>query len=192
MLGMAKRTTGSKKVKVISSKLVYKGPVFTAYTDIVREGPHTGQRDVIRHTGSVVVLALDRPKRGEPRVLLCRQYRYAAAQSMWELPAGRIDKGENKLAAAKRELIEETGVRARRWQRMFQFYASPGFLDETMDVYLAQGLTLGEATPEEDEQIRIRFFPLSQAVKMVLTGKINDAKTMAGVLWIERQMRVRK
>lgn len=185
MLGMAKRTTGGRNVKVISSKLVYKGPVFTVHTDIVREGPHTGQRDVIRHSGSVVVLALDRPKRGEPRVLLCRQYRYAAAQSMWELPAGRIDKGENRLAAAKRELIEETGVRAKRWQRMCQFYASPGFLDETMDIYLAEGLTLGEATPEEDEQISIRFFPLSEAVQMVLSGRIKDAKTMTGVLWVE-------
>jgi ADP-ribose pyrophosphatase len=177
------KTTG---IEVISSKLIYKGPAFSVFTDIVREGEHTGQRDVVRHTGSVVIMAIDEPrtKREEAMVLLVRQYRYAANQYLWELPAGRIDAGEDKLAAAKRELMEETGVRAKKWKRIYYFYASPGFLDERMDVYLARELTLGVAQPEEDEQISLRFFPLSEALGMVATNKIRDAKTMTGLLWM--------
>jgi ADP-ribose pyrophosphatase len=187
---MAKRKASSRKkssgIEVISSKLIYKGPAFSVFSDIVREGEHTGQRDVVRHTGSVVIMAVEEPrtKRDDPQVLLVRQYRYAAGKYLWELPAGRIDAGENKLAAAKRELLEETGVRAKNWKRLYQFYASPGFLDETMDVYLARGLTIGEAQPEEDEQITQRFFPLPEALGMVVNNKIYDAKTMTGLLWM--------
>ncbi|MCU1287270.1 MAG: ADP-ribose pyrophosphatase, partial [Acidobacteriales bacterium] len=177
------RTTG---IELISSKKIYQGPAFSVFKDIVREGAHTGQRDVVRHTGSVVILVVDEPltKRSDAQVLLIRQYRYAAGQYMWELPAGRIDAGENKLAAAKRELLEETGVIAKKWTRIFQFYASPGFLDETMDVFLARGLTLGKAQPEEDEQISLRFFPLPEALGMVASNKIRDAKTMTALLWM--------
>ena len=178
------KSAGKANIKVISSKLVYKGPVFTVFSDRVREGAHTGQRDVIRHSGSVVMMAVDEPANSEPLVLLVRQYRYATDQRMWELPAGRINEGENKLAAAKRELLEETGVTAKKWKRLFRFYASPGFLDETMDVYLARNLTRGVAQPEEDEQISVRFFPLPTALKMVHSGLIPDAKTISGLLWL--------
>jgi ADP-ribose pyrophosphatase len=196
MLHMAKRTksktakspksNSDTKIELISTKKIYNGPAFSVFSDVVREGEFTGQRDVVRHTGSVVVMAVDEPrsKRDEARVLLVRQYRYAAGQYLWELPAGRIDKGENKLAAAKRELLEETGVKAKKWKRLFQFYASPGFLDETMDVYLARDLTLGVAQPEEDEQISLRFYLLSEALGMVVSNKIRDAKTMTSLLWM--------
>ena len=110
------------------------------------------RRDVVRHTGSAVILAVDDTGPG-PRVLLERQYRYAADDYLWELPAGRVDAGEKALAGAKRELLEETGYRASRWKQALFFYPSPGFLDETMTVYLATGLTAGEAQPEEDESI---------------------------------------
>jgi ADP-ribose pyrophosphatase len=183
---MPKGKKKSGRARVLSSKTVYRGPVFSVTTDYVSEpgGDKPQRRDMVRHQGSVVVLAMDEG-RSEPRVLLARQYRHAANANLWELPAGRIDGGESELAAAKRELREETGYSARQWKRAFRYYASPGFLDETMALYLARGLEQGEAEPEEDEVISKRLFPLSAVVRMALNGKIQDGKTIAGVLWLD-------
>ena len=171
-------------LKVLSSKPVYNGKVFQVTSDKVQEPSGiTAQRDIVRHSGSVVVLAVD-DSGDEPRVLLERQYRYAARDYLWELPAGRIDPGEQALTAAKRELREETGYRARQWKRALFFYSSPGFLDETMAIYLARGLRAGEAQPEADEAIECGLLSLSKALAMVLAGEIRDAKTIAGVLWL--------
>jgi ADP-ribose pyrophosphatase len=157
-------------------------------TDEVQEpGNVRARRDVIRHAGSIVILLLDESGR-TPRVLLERQFRYAAGIRMWELPAGRVDEGEKDLAAAKRELIEETGYTASSWERALYFFVSPGFLDESMTVFLARGLKKGIAQPEEDERIAVRFFPLKQAVHMAMSGKIVDAKTIASLLWIEKKL----
>jgi ADP-ribose pyrophosphatase len=182
----------SKKARVISSRIAYKGPLFSVTTDDVKEpdGVHT-RRDVVRHSGSIVVLAIDGPA-SDPQVLLERQYRHAAGQTMWELCAGRIDDGEKELPAAKRELLEETGYTARRWKKILYFYVSPGFLDETMTIYLAQDLKAGIAQPEEDERILTRFFPLSKVVKMINNLSIRDGKTVAGVLWLAQQCRKRR
>lgn len=177
------RSPTTRGIKRVSSHQIYAGPAFSVFQDFVREGAYTGQRDVVRHTGSVVVAAVE-GKGTAARVLLVRQYRYAADQYLWELPAGRVDAGETLLPAAKRELVEETGIRAKQWERMFRFYASPGFLDETMDVFLARDLHQGKAQPEEDEQIEARFFPLKQVLTMMRDGKIVDAKTMTAVLWL--------
>jgi ADP-ribose pyrophosphatase len=144
------------------------------------------QRDIVHHTGSVVILAVEE-NGSEPRIILERQYRHAAQQYLWELPAGRIDKGENELHAAKRELLEETGYTAARWKRILKFYASPGFVAETMSLYLAQGLTAGVAQPEDDEVITVRFFPLKDAMSMVVRNFIRDAKTISGVLWLSHE-----
>lgn len=184
----SRRAKSKPLVRVISSKVSFRGPVFSVVTDEVEEpGNVRARRDVVRHSGSIVVLPLDDSGR-TPRVLLERQYRYAAAQRLWELPAGRIDPGENPLAAAKRELLEETGYTATKWQRALYFYVSPGFLDESMAIYLARGLKKGVAQPEEDERIAVRSFPLAQAVRMAMTGKIVDAKTIAGLLWLEKRL----
>jgi ADP-ribose pyrophosphatase len=150
-----------------------------------------GRRDIVRHTGSVVILAVDETH-SQPRVLLVRQYRHAAQQYLWELCAGRIDQGENELAGAKRELLEETGYTAARWKRILKFYTSPGFVAETMSIYLARGLRPGTAQPEEDEVIELRFFPLRTAVRMVMAGRIQDGKTISGVLWLSHRLRSRK
>jgi ADP-ribose pyrophosphatase len=187
-MGTTRKSKG-KKARLISSRIAYKGPVFSVTTDQVEEpGGIRARRDIVRHSGSIVVLAMD-GHATDPQVLLERQYRHAAEQMMWELPAGRIDEGERELAAAKRELLEETGYTAHRWKKILHFYVSPGFLDETMSIYLAQGLHPGIAQPEEDEKIVIRFFPLSDALRMVRKGLIRDAKTISGVLWLAQQGR---
>jgi ADP-ribose pyrophosphatase len=183
------RISSKTKTGVLSSREVYRGPVFWITTDKVREPSGVEvRRDIVRHTGSVVIMAVDKDG-AAPRVLLVRQYRHAAQQYLWELCAGRIDKGESELVAAKRELLEETGYSARRWKRILNFYASPGFVAETMAIYLAEDLRAGAAQPEEDEVIELRFFPLSRAVQAVMRGVIKDAKTIAGVLWLSYQYR---
>ncbi len=171
-------------LKVLSSKTVFRGRVFHVTRDRVQE-PNgvTAIREVIRHSGSVVVLAVD-DSGPEPHVLLERQYRYAAQDYMLELPAGRIDPGEHALAAGKRELLEETGYTAKRWKRALFFYPSPGFLEETMTVFLARGLKPGTAQPEDDERIEHELVPLSQVTKLIRSGTIRDGKTIAGVLWL--------
>jgi ADP-ribose pyrophosphatase len=177
------------KAKIFSSRVVYRGPVFWVSEDHVQEpGGVRARRDVIHHTGSVVVLAVDESG-PEPRVLLERQYRHAAQDYLWEIPAGRIDPGETALPAAKRELVEETGYTAARWRRILHFYASPGFVAETMSVYMATGLRAGKAKPEPDELIRVRMVALSAAIRMVTNGTIRDAKTIASVLWLDHDLR---
>jgi ADP-ribose pyrophosphatase len=179
----------SRKARLISSRTVYRGPVFTVSTDHVEEPNGVrARRDVIHHSGSVVVLAVD-DSAATPRVLLERQYRHAASDYLWELPAGRIDPGEHELEAAKRELLEETGYTASKWRRILKFYASPGFVAETMSVFLATGLRAGEAQPEEDEVIYKRMVPLPAAVRMVIGGTIRDAKTISSVLWLDHMSR---
>jgi ADP-ribose pyrophosphatase len=177
------------KVEVLSSKTVFKGPAFSVSSDRVREpGGIVACRDVVRHSGSAIILAVD-DSGPEPRVLLERQYRYAAEDYLWELPAGRIDPGEKVLTGAKRELLEETGYRAAKWTQALFFYPSPGFLDETMTVYLARGLKPGDAQPEEDESIECRLTPLFRALAMVRSGEIRDGKTIASVLWLAESLR---
>jgi ADP-ribose pyrophosphatase len=175
------RKNSGTKVKLISSRTVYSGPVFWVTTDQVQEpGGVRARRDIIHHTGSVVVLAVD-DSVSPPRILLERQYRHAAQDYLWELPAGRIDPGEKPLPAAQRELLEETGYAADHWRRILYFYASPGFVDETMSVYMATGLRAGKAQPEEDEVILKRMVALPAAVGMVTKGTIRDAKTISSI-----------
>lgn len=192
---MARKRTPSKsradknRLKVLSSKVVYNGKVFKVTSDKITEPTGiTARRDVVRHAGSVVVLAVDESG-GEPRVLLEEQYRYAARDYLWELPAGRIDPGETALAAGKRELLEETGYRARQWKRALHFYSSPGFLDETMTIFFARELTAGDAQPEDDEFIEYELMPLPKVVDMIFSGTIRDGKAIAGVLWLAEWLR---
>jgi ADP-ribose pyrophosphatase len=172
---------------VLSSRVVYRGPSFwVSFDQVLEPSGVRARRDIVHHTGSVVILAVEQSD-SEPLVLLEHQYRHAAQKYLWELPAGRIDKGESELAAAKRELREETGYAATSWRRVLRFYASPGFVAEIMAIFLARGLRPGTAQPEADEVIETRMVPLSEAVRMVMGGRIWDAKTIAGVLWLAQQ-----
>jgi ADP-ribose pyrophosphatase len=181
----------SKKATLISSKLSYKGKVFDVYTDKVIEPTGVENvRDVIRHNGSVVILAVDESKNPkDPEIILERQYRHAAGQFLYELPAGRVEPGESLLAAAKREMIEETGYRARRWTLLTKYFASPGFLGEWMQIYLARDISQGDAQPEPDEQIEVLRVPLSEAIAMIDANNIHDGKTLIGIMLYERARR---
>jgi ADP-ribose pyrophosphatase len=174
----------SSNPKLISSKLAYRGKVFSVFTDTVEEpGGNINVRDVIRHNGSVVILAVDESNNpNDPDIIFERQYRHAAGQFLLELPAGRVEPKEATLAAAKRELIEETGYRAKRWMLLTKYFASPGFLGEWMQIYLARDIREGVSTPEPDENIEVLRLPLSEALAMVAANKIHDGKTLIGLL----------
>ena len=188
-------TVAKSQATVISSKIVYKGPLFRVHHDkLVEPTGLSSERDVIRHNGSVVILAMDKSKsKKDPWIVMERQYRHAANQFLWELPAGKMDPGEDPLAAAKRELEEETGYSAKKWTPLVEYWASPGFLGETMKVYLAEGLIAGDARPEEDEKIDLRLVKLSDLLKMIKKGAIHDGKTLVSVLlYLQRQNRKKK
>jgi ADP-ribose diphosphatase len=187
-----KSGSASGKARVLSSREAYQGPAFWVTTDEVLEPSGVrARRDIVRHSGSVVILAVDESTK-QKRILLERQYRHAAGRFLYELPAGRIDQGENELKAAKRELLEETGYSARKWRRVLRFWASPGFVAEAMSIYLAQELKPGAAQPEQDESIEIQLVPLRQAYAMVMNNTIQDAKTIAGMLWLHSQPNLRR
>ncbi len=189
---MKSKRKGASKARLLSTRVVYRGPAFWVSTDYVLEpGGVRARRDIVHHTGSVVILAVDDSGKS-PGVLLERQYRHAAGSFLWELPAGRIDPGEKEWPAAKRELLEETGYTASRWRRIFKFYASPGFVAETMSIYLATGLRRGKAHPEDDENIQTRMLPVASALRMVLNGTIRDAKTISSILWLNYQLASRR
>ncbi len=175
----ASKSTG----KILRSKVLYKGPIFGVRRDEVLEptGLRT-TREVITHPGSVVVM----PVLPDGRIILIRQYRHAARQFLWELVAGRMDPGENARQAAARELIEETGYRAKRLRVFLDLFPTPGFLEERMYILIAEGLTVGTAEPEEDEKITAKAYTRTELEKMIRSGELRDAKSIAGLLYYFR------
>jgi ADP-ribose pyrophosphatase len=197
---MAKKATEQKKktakkpvevAKVLSSEVAYQGPLFRVTRDrIVEPEGSESTREVVRHNGSVVILAIDSSQsKKDPWVVIERQYRHAAGQYLWELPAGKLDPGEEPLTGAQRELEEETGYRAKKWKLLIEYWASPGFLGESMKLYLAEGLIAGEAHPEEDEKIDFRLVKLSEVLKKIAKGEIKDGKTLVGTLLYARKLK---
>jgi len=170
-------------MKITSSKEVYSCSLFRVTEDeAVDKTGWKMKRSVVRHRGSAVMMAVD--ERG--RIMLVRQYRMPAGEELWELPAGKVDKGEKPLQAAKRELMEETGLRAKKWKKLVSFYPSPGYVEEMMTVYLATDLTQGRAQPMEDERIQTRWFRKKDLRTALRSNKIVDAKTMIGFLYWNR------
>lgn len=166
-------------MKLISSKLLCETGLFSVTWDHATDPDGFEiQRGIVQHPGSAVIMPVDAKK----RILLVRQYRLPARRFLWELPAGKIDAGEKALQAAKRELKEETGCKAKTWTKLAEFYPSPGFLAEKMTIYLAQDLVEGEATPMDDERIEKKWFAPKEVEEMLRNGKILDAKTNIGYL----------
>jgi len=180
---MSPRKATPPIAQILRSEEIYKGPVFGVRRDEVLEpGGLRTIREVITHPGSVVVL----PVLPDGRILLVRQYRHATRQYLWELVAGRIDAGENVRQAAERELIEETGYRAKRLRVFLDVFPTPGFLEERMYILLAENLTAGEAQPEEDEKITAKAFAPAALERMIRRNVLRDAKSIAGLLYYFR------
>ncbi len=173
-------------MKVLSSTEKYANSLFQVTEDVaVAPDGHQIKRAVVRHPGSATVLIVDAKK----RILLVKQYRMPVGGYVWEIPAGKIDPGENALQAAKRELKEETGFKAKKWTKLVGFWASPGFLQERMTVYLAEDLVAGEAQPTEDERLETKWFTAKEIEAMIASGKLDDAKTLLGYLLWKRAKR---
>jgi ADP-ribose pyrophosphatase len=171
------------RAKVLSSKLVYQGNVFGVRHDhVIEPGGMKTTRDVVTHSGSVVIL----PVLSDGRVLMVRQYRYTVGDFLLELVAGRMEPGEKPLQAARRELAEETGYRAKHFQKMMEVYPTPGFVQERLIAYAATDLTLGKTHFDADELIEPKPFELNALLEMIRKGRIHDAKSVAGILYYAR------
>lgn len=156
---------------------------------VVREYQPTSKglrpREIVRHPGAVVVL----PLLDDGRVCLIRNYRISVKQTLIELPAGTLEPGEEPIVNAQRELIEETGYRAARLEELHAFYLSPGILDERMHLFLATGLTAGESALEAGEEIENLLVPWEEALTMAADGRIQDAKSIVGLLLVDRLLK---
>jgi len=167
-------------LRILSSKNLYKGRVLELKKDrVIEPGGVEASREIIEHRGSVVII----PRLPGGRIILVRQYRYAARRHLWELVAGTLEPGETVMRAARRELQEETGYRAGSMKRLFSFYPSPGILTERMHLVEARDLTLLTAAPEADERIQVGQFSKAQIGKLLREKKIIDGKTLVGLLW---------
>lgn len=169
----------------VSSRRVYTGRIINLDVDQVRfPDGSVGELEMIRHPGaSAVVPFLSDPAGSDPQLLLIRQYRYAAEGWLYEIPAGRLDPGETPEECARRELKEETGCSAERVRHLYTLYTTPGFTDEKIHIFLADGIASGTARPEFDEHLEVETVPLSQALELIRTGELKDAKSAIGILY---------
>ncbi len=166
--------------KILGSEMIYQGKVFGLRRDeVVEPSGLRATREVITHPGSVVVL----PVLPDGKIVMIRQYRHATRQYMWELVAGRKEPEETPKQGAARELLEETGYRAKKFRVFLDVFPTPGFLEERMYLLLAEGLTAGAAQPEEDEKIEVRAYRVNELKQMIKSGRLRDAKSIAGILY---------
>jgi ADP-ribose pyrophosphatase len=185
----SKKRTQNKKARILKSTMLYQGRVFGLRRDeVIEPCGLRATREVVTHPGSVVVL----PVLPDSRIVLVRQYRHAAGQYLWELVAGRKEPNETPRQGAARELLEETGYRARRISVFLDVFPTPGFLTERMFILLAEGLTAGKACPEDDEKITTRAFSIPQIKRMMVRGRLRDAKSIAGILFYLRFLHRRR
>lgn len=172
--------------KTLSSRRVYEGKILNLRVDqvLLPNGKESG-REVVEFSQAVAVVALT----DEGKVLLVSQYRYPVGEVLWEIPAGKMDPQENPEACARRELKEETGYTAASVVKLTEFYTTPGFTNELMHVFLAQDLTAGEQSPDEDEFVEVAVVTLQEALEMTFNGKIRDGKSIVGLLAANYQLK---
>jgi ADP-ribose pyrophosphatase len=172
--------------KILNSEYLYRGHVLKLRLDQVRlPNQRVAAREIVEHRGAVAIIALD----ANQNVILIRQYRSAAQREMLEIPAGTLEEGEDPALCAARELKEETGYAAAQWESLGHFFSSPGFCTEKMYLYLAQRLTHGTASPEDDESISLVTMPLAQAIQAIEQGEIVDGKTIVGLARVWNRLR---
>ncbi len=179
------RQSSSGQTGQVRSERVYTGRIINLDRDTVRfPDGSIGELEMIRHPGaSAIVPFLSEPTGDDPQLLLIKQYRYAAEQYLYEVPAGRLDAGEEPLACATRELREETGCTAQRMEFMFTMFTTPGFTDEQIHVFMAVGLEHGASAREADEFMTVETVTLSRALRLIEDGAIKDAKTALAILF---------
>lgn len=165
--------------KTLHSRVVYRGKILNLRVDrVLLPSGAEGWREVVEHAGAVAVVALTE----EGEVVMVRQYRYPVGKTLLEIPAGKLEEGEDPLQCAQRELAEETGHTARRWEPLLSFYSSPGFCSEKMHLFLARELERAACSPDEDEFLQVVRVPLEEALGLLWGGEICDAKSAAGLL----------
>lgn len=170
----------------LSSRRVYTGRVINVDIDTVRfPNGATGELEIVRHPGaSAVIPFLSDARSDDPQILLIKQYRYATDDFIYEIPAGKLDGGEQPLVCAERELREETGCTAEKIEHLYTFYTTPGFTDERIHAFMATGLTPGRATHEKDEFMSLETVTLSGALELIRTGALKDAKSALAILYV--------
>ncbi|WP_139489266.1 NUDIX domain-containing protein [Brevibacillus dissolubilis] len=171
--------------KTISSQPIFDGKVIKVKVDeVLLPNGNTSKREIVNHPGAVAVI----PITDDGQMVCVRQFRKPLERSILEVPAGKLEKGEDPLECAKRELEEETGYQASQYTHISSFYTSPGFADEILHLYMATGLTAGESRPDEDEFVEILHLTLEEAKKLHETGEIRDAKTVLALFAWENQL----
>jgi ADP-ribose pyrophosphatase len=178
------------RMKIVSSKEILKNKLFSVVDEVAQDNSGFEiHRSIVKHPGSAVMIAIDEKE----RILLVKQFRLPAEKDLWELPAGRIDHGETPLQAAKRELHEETGYKAKKWEKLISYWASPGYVAEKMNLFLALDLTAGEPRPMGDERIEVAWFSRKKIAKWIRDGKLEDGKTLVGYfMWLDYRKAAKK
>jgi len=164
------------------SEVIYQGKILNLRRDtVILPDGRSALREIVEHQGAVAVLAVTAAQ----EVLLVRQFRKPVEEALWELPAGKLEVGEEPAGCAKRELLEETGYTAANLTKLYEFYTTPGFSNEKMYLYLASGLTPGAAKPDADEFLNVKAFPLPELLAALRDGRIKDGKTIIGLLYLQ-------
>jgi ADP-ribose pyrophosphatase len=167
-------------IQVLGTRRIFQGRIIgVRVDDVIYSNGNRATVEIVEHNGGVSIIAMPEPK----KIVLVRQFRPAIGRELWEVPAGKLEAGEDPTAAARRELLEETGYRCASIRKLWTFYTAPGFSSELLHLYLAEGLTAGEAQPEADEVLQARLFDIDDAWAMIERDEIPDGKTQIAVAW---------